>query len=126
MRESNSIRRILLSLCCLLFISCRIIAQSLEYDILIKNANVFDGSLKPAFQADVAITDDIIVKVAESINGEAKRVIDANGLHVSPGFIDMHTHVNLYYLENRSLKSCIETSKNLIRFYVECQLEISH
>ena len=72
-----------------------------DYDILIKNAKVFDGSLKDAFQADVAIKDDMIIKVGKSINGEAKRVIDANGLYVSPGFIDMHTHANLYYPENR-------------------------
>lgn len=103
MKESNSIRRILLSLCCLIFISSSVIAQSLDYDILIKNAKVFDGSLKDAFQADIAIKSDMIVKVAKSIDREAKRIIDANGLYVSPGFIDMHTHVDIgmHYPENR-------------------------
>lgn len=110
MKESNSIRRILLSLCCLIFISSSVIAQSLYYDILIKNAKVFDGSLKDAFQADITIKSDMIVKVAKSIDGEAKRVIDANGLYVSPGFIDMHTHADVG-TNNPEKKACLNYLK---------------
>jgi len=73
-----------------------------DYDILIKNAKVFDGSLIDAFRADVAINGDRIVKVAQSITGKAKRMIDAEGLTISLGFIDMHTHSDLFYPENRS------------------------
>ena len=75
-----------------------------DYDILIKNGQVFDGSLKQAFRADVAIKEGRIVKVAKSIEGKAERVIDAQGLYVSPGFIDIHTHVDggMYFPENRA------------------------
>jgi len=75
-----------------------------EYDVLIKNGRVLDGSLKPAFRADIAIKDDTIVKVARSIRGKAAKVIDAKGLYVTPGFIDLHTHVDrgMYYPENRA------------------------
>ncbi|HEX9975082.1 MAG TPA: amidohydrolase family protein [bacterium] len=78
--------------------------QTHDYDILIKNGKIFDGSLQPAFKADIAIKNNQIVKVARSINGTAERVIQAKGLIVTPGFIDMHTHVDdrLFYPENRA------------------------
>ncbi len=75
-----------------------------EYDYLIKNAKVFDGSLKPAFKADLAIKDGIIAKIARSIKGRAGKTIDASKLYIAPGFIDMHTHVDrgMYFPENRA------------------------
>ncbi len=76
----------------------------LNYDLVIKNAKVFDGSLKPAFRADVAVKDGMIVKVERSIKGSAAKVINGKGLYVTPGFIDLHTHVDrgMYFTENRA------------------------
>jgi N-acyl-D-aspartate/D-glutamate deacylase len=76
----------------------------LNYDVVIKNASVFDGSLKPAFRADVAVKDGMIVKVERSIKGSAAKVINGKGLYVTPGFIDLHTHVDrgMYFAENRA------------------------
>lgn len=76
----------------------------LNYDIVIKNASVFDGSLKPAFRADVAVKDGMIVKVEKSIKGSAAKVINGKGLYVTPGFIDLHTHVDrgMHFPENRA------------------------
>lgn len=75
-----------------------------DYDVLIKNGRVLDGSLNPSFRADVAVKDGRIVKVARSIPGKASMVIDAKGLYVTPGFIDFHTHVDggMYFPENRA------------------------
>jgi len=75
-----------------------------EFDVLIKNGLVLDGSLKEAFRADVAVKDGRIVRVAPSIPGRAARTIDARGLHVTPGFIDLHTHVDraLVFPEHRA------------------------
>jgi N-acyl-D-amino-acid deacylase len=64
-------------------------------DVLIKNGRVVDGSGNPWFKADVAVTEGRIVQVAHAIGTEAKEVIDAEGLIVAPGFIDMHTHSDL-------------------------------
>ena len=78
-------------------------AQETEtYDLLIKNGRVYDGSLNPAFRADVAVKDGRIVQVARSIRGTAARTVDARGLVVTPGFIDLHTHVDrgMYFPEN--------------------------
>ncbi len=79
--------------------------SSESYDVLIRDGKVFDGSLKNAVKADIAIKGDTIIKIATSIKGDAKNIIDARGLYVSPGFIDLHTHVdqNMYFPENRAL-----------------------
>jgi len=62
-----------------------------QVDLLIKNGHVVDGTGGPWFQADVAITGDRIVSVGRA-PVKARRVIDAAGKVVSPGFIDMHSH----------------------------------
>lgn len=63
-------------------------AQQQGYDILIKGGRVLDGAGNPWFAADVAITGDRIVRIGR-FEATAKRVIDATGLYVAPGFIDM-------------------------------------
>ena len=62
-----------------------------EADILIKNGHVIDGTGGPWMQENVAIKGDTIVYVGRA-PVKAKRVIDATGRIVSPGFIDMHSH----------------------------------
>jgi dihydroorotase-like cyclic amidohydrolase len=51
------------------------------------------SSTKPFIQASVGINGGKIVKIAPRINGSAKKIIDARGLIVSPGFIDLHAHL---------------------------------
>ncbi|MDD5918752.1 MAG: D-aminoacylase [bacterium] len=62
------------------------------YDILIKNGLIVDGSGETPFYADLAIADGKIARIAPQIDDEARRVINAEGLQVAPGFIDSHTH----------------------------------
>jgi dihydroorotase len=69
-------------------------SQAQEIDLLLKNGHVIDPANNINAQVDVAIADGKIVKVARDIETEkAKKVIDATGLYVCPGLIDIHTHV---------------------------------
>jgi N-acyl-D-amino-acid deacylase len=71
-----------------------LVAQSppaAEADLLIANGKIIDGSGSPWRQGNVAITGDTIVYVGNA-PVHAKRVIDAKGMAVTPGFIDMHAH----------------------------------
>jgi N-acyl-D-aspartate/D-glutamate deacylase len=61
------------------------------FDLLIRAARVVDGTGMPSFTADVAVRDGRIAAIGR-LGGEATRVIDADGLVLTPGFIDVHTH----------------------------------
>ena len=69
----------------------------MAYDLVIQDAKVIDGSGLPAFSGDVAVQDGRIAEVGRVRNG-AKRVINAGGLVLSPGFIDHHTHMDAQLL----------------------------
>ncbi len=64
-----------------------------EYDIAIINGRIVDGTGNPWLYGSVAIKDDRIIKVGAVDPRRAARVIDAKGMIVAPGFIDVHTHV---------------------------------
>ena len=64
-----------------------------SYDIIIRNGKIIDGSGNNWFYSDLAIRNGKIVSIERSVPGTAARIIDAKGLVVSPGFIDVHTHL---------------------------------
>lgn len=61
------------------------------YDLIIKNGLIYDGIGSEPFAADIAISDEKIVKIGP-LDKEAKNTIDATGKIVTPGFVDIHTH----------------------------------
>src|SRR5688572_17858857 len=62
-----------------------------EYDLIIRNGRVADGTGNPAFFAAVAIKDGRIARIGRIEDKDANE-LDASGLIVAPGFIDVHTH----------------------------------
>ncbi len=63
-----------------------------SYDLIIKNGRIIDGSSNPYFIADIGIKGKIIKRIGLIDEKEGGRVINAKGLIVSPGFIDVHNH----------------------------------
>lgn len=64
-----------------------------KYDLIIEHGQVMDGSGGAAIKADVGIREGRIVQIGDLSNGDAPQRIDATGLVVSPGFIDLHAHI---------------------------------
>jgi hypothetical protein len=83
--------QLLVLLGCLLGATAPTAAQE-PYDIVITGGRLLDGTGIPWYYADVAIKGEVIVAVGDLGNAEARRIIDATGLYVAPGFIDVHTH----------------------------------
>jgi N-acyl-D-amino-acid deacylase len=61
------------------------------HDLIIKNGLIADGTGAPSFRGDVAVDGGVIVEVGQ-VSGPARRTLDAEGLMVTPGFVDIHTH----------------------------------
>ncbi|NBN90500.1 MAG: D-aminoacylase, partial [Actinobacteria bacterium] len=62
------------------------------HDLVVRNAHLVDGTGTPARPADIAVANGVITEVAPHIEGAARRTIDAAGMLVTPGFVDIHTH----------------------------------
>ena len=79
------------------------------YDIVIRNGRVIDGTGNPWFAADIGIAGDRIVRIGNLADATAGRVVDATGMYVTPGFIDLHSHADRAltseHLEARRAKS---------------------
>lgn len=68
------------------------------FDLLLRNGLVIDGTGAPPFAADVGIESDQVADVGDLAAAEARRSIDATGLWICPGFIDVHSHSDAYLL----------------------------
>ncbi|HVA51456.1 MAG TPA: D-aminoacylase [Pirellulales bacterium] len=87
--------------------STRLSADEPAYDLLIRNGRIVDGTGNPWFYGDVAVRGDRIAAVGRVPDATARRTIDACGLVVSPGFIDIHSHSDFLLLEDGHAQSKI-------------------
>ena len=74
-------------------------ASDEKFDIIIRSANIYDGSGAEYFQADVGIKGDRIISIGDLKSKAALKEIDAKGLALSPGFIDLHSHAERKILD---------------------------
>ena len=85
------------------------------YDIVIKNGLVLDGTGEASFVGDIGIKSAAISKIGK-IGREAKKIINAKGMVVCPGFIDIHTHsdftILLKYIKGKHKKATVITHKD--------------
>src|SRR5712671_7413921 len=65
----------------------------MAYDVVIKNGTVVDGTGCEPYRADVAVQGDRIAEIGK-VSDAGKRTIDADGQIVTPGFVDIHTHLD--------------------------------
>lgn len=76
-----------------LFLPLSIFSQQPGCDILITNGKIIDGTGNNWYYGNVAVKDGKIIAVGRELNYSAKKTIDATGLVIAPGFIDVHTHL---------------------------------
>jgi N-acyl-D-amino-acid deacylase len=91
----------------LLFAAVSLVVMGQDYDVVIHGGRLIDGTGNASFLADVAIQDGKIVRIGNLDEVNAKRVIDAKGLAVSPGFIDIHNHSDYTLITDGNAQSMI-------------------
>ena len=90
-----------------------LIAQGSQYDVIIRNGHIVDGTGNPWFAGDVAVADGRIAAVGRLSNATAEREVDATGLVVAPGFIDLHTHSDMPLLADGTAQSKVRQGVTL-------------
>ena len=83
------------------------------FDVVIANGRIVDGTGNPWFLGDLAIKNGRIVKIGKIDAKLGKRLIDAKGMVVSPGFIDLHTHTDMPALADGNTESAVRQGVTL-------------
>ncbi|WP_244462110.1 N-acyl-D-amino-acid deacylase family protein [Wocania ichthyoenteri] len=84
----------------LLFVGLFSCNKDIHYDIIIRKGTIYDGLQSEPYISDIGIKDGLIIKIGDLEKKTAKRVIDAKGLEVSPGFINVLSWADLSLLED--------------------------
>ena len=82
------------------------------FDLVFRNGSVIDGTGSPAYTADIAVRDGEIAAIGR-IEGESAKTVDAAGLAITPGFIDLHTHSDLSFLLDPTAQSKVRQGVTL-------------
>jgi dihydroorotase/N-acyl-D-amino-acid deacylase len=89
-----------------LFIGVVLASSTQDFDVLIRNGRIVDGTGNPAYVGDLGIRGGKIVAMGR-LEGRAARTIDATGLTVAPGFIDIHTYSDYTILVDGNAESMV-------------------
>src|SRR5262245_63106072 len=116
--QAEAVMRTLRILAIVLFVALvldpvRIWCQTQAFDVVIRGGQVVDGTGSPAVRADVGIRGDRIAAVGNLASATAQRTIDATGLIVAPGFIDLHTHSEMPLLADGTAQSKVRQGVTL-------------
>ncbi|MBY9011806.1 MAG: D-aminoacylase [Candidatus Lokiarchaeota archaeon] len=79
----------------------------MDYDLIIKNGRIIDGAGNPWYSGEIGIKDGKIAEISPKIKSDTKKVIDARGLMISPGFIDIHSHTDWILPGSRAQESTL-------------------
>ena len=82
-------------------------------DTLIRGGKVVDGTGAPSRDADVGIVGDRIVAVGDLAHAATRRLVEANGRCVAPGFIDIHSHSDVGILQDPSAENAVRQGMTL-------------
>jgi dihydroorotase/N-acyl-D-amino-acid deacylase len=88
-------------------------AAPAKYDVLIVGGHVVDGTGNPWYSADVGIKDGVIADIGKLAGATATQTIDAKGMVVTPGYIDLHTHSDMALLADGNAESKIRQGVTL-------------
>jgi N-acyl-D-amino-acid deacylase len=97
------LRTILAFACAIAIQAC----QKKEYDLIIRGAMVYDGSGGRGFVTDVGISADTISAIGDLSGAAGKKVVDGEGLALSPGFVDAHSHHDYGMFQAREMTACV-------------------
>jgi N-acyl-D-amino-acid deacylase len=78
-----------------------------SYDVIVRNGTLFDGTLGGPIEADLAVSGGRIAAIGRQLGSDARLVIDARGLAVAPGFIDIHSHADGSMFDDPRVESVI-------------------
>ena len=67
----------------------------MQFDLIISNALVYDGTGRQPYKNDVGVSGDKILAIGDLAEAKSKRTIDARGLALCPGFVDIHSHADM-------------------------------
>jgi len=79
----------------------------MPYDLIIKNGKIINGAGNPWYRGEIGVEKGKIVRLAPEIKEDTKKVIDANGMIVCPGFIDIHSHSDYFLPVGRGQESTL-------------------
>src|SRR3954447_703190 len=91
----------------LLFLQIAALASAQDFDLIVRGGRIVDGSGNPSFIGDIAIRQNKIASMGPLVGKTAARTIDATGLTIAPGFIDIHNHSDFTLLQDGNAQSMV-------------------